>query len=508
MKRTLIISLVTFGIFVILITSIKGEIIIVDDDDDGKWTDYTSIQDAINASTNNDTIQLNAGLYDGNLFINKSINIIGNGSTKTLITDTVGLNINDSVSRSIIIIAASRVNLSNFEIIGGHRTYHVGIDCDYPIGPISSISIIGITFRNCTQPVEIDEVNHCRIFNCTFINYTNIALKFDGDGNDSLVKRCSFINNHNYSKPLITPSNSTRSYYPHNWSIVITGITNTTIKNCIIISNQHSSNVGGIWIKRTTNLSILSCIIINHTYFGIFLDKSSTSSLIHQCTFINNTGLAIQANTSNHSIYNNAFYNIESYSQVFDDQYNSWDNGIIGNFWSDYNGTDANTDDIGDTPYVINANLNITDRYPLLKDPTIKPPKSISLSIIPDSDTPLSGQHITIYCIINSSSYFPYAIISFYVDGELITSSPIIIHEWETYWEFQWTASQGNHHIVVLIEEPINTSDEIQISVIKKSKSSTNGFQISTLMIISLSLFITELSRQQYGNYRNNREKR
>jgi hypothetical protein len=43
---------------------------------------------------------------------------------------------------------------------------------------------------------------------------------------------------------------------------------------------------------------------------------------------------------------------------------NSWDNGIEGNYWSNYLGVDSNADGIGDTPRVIEANN--TDRYPLM----------------------------------------------------------------------------------------------------------------------------------------------
>jgi hypothetical protein len=42
----------------------------------------------------------------------------------------------------------------------------------------------------------------------------------------------------------------------------------------------------------------------------------------------------------------------------------SWDNGAMGNYWSDYSGVDQNNDGIGDTPYVIDENNK--DSYPLM----------------------------------------------------------------------------------------------------------------------------------------------
>ncbi len=49
----------------------------------------------------------------------------------------------------------------------------------------------------------------------------------------------------------------------------------------------------------------------------------------------------------------------------------SWDDDREGNYWSDYTGSDANNDGLGDTPYVVDI-LN-QDRYPLMQMP-VSPP--------------------------------------------------------------------------------------------------------------------------------------
>ena len=67
-------------------------------------------------------------------------------------------------------------------------------------------------------------------------------------------------------------------------------------------------------------------------------------------------------------IYKNDFIN--NHRQAFDTGENEWSfdwgNISIGNYWSDYNGTDNNDDGIGDTPYMIPGG-NSTDSHPLMQ---------------------------------------------------------------------------------------------------------------------------------------------
>jgi hypothetical protein len=71
----------------------------------------------------------------------------------------------------------------------------------------------------------------------------------------------------------------------------------------------------------------------------------------------------------NNIIYKNNFINNSqnflSGHLIYDpDSANIWDNISIGNYWSDYNGTDSDGDGIGDTPYIMDENNQ--DNYPLM----------------------------------------------------------------------------------------------------------------------------------------------
>jgi len=75
--------------------------------------------------------------------------------------------------------------------------------------------------------------------------------------------------------------------------------------------------------------------------------------------------LTMGKRVSNNIFYHNNFINNTPQVKVYVDV-NIWDDGHPsgGNYWSDYTGTDANYDGIGDTPYIIDANN--TDHYPLM----------------------------------------------------------------------------------------------------------------------------------------------
>jgi parallel beta-helix repeat protein len=146
-------------------------------------------------------------------------------------------------------------------------------------------------------------------------------------------------------------------------------------ENMIVHNDIHNNTdigVGIIW--HSNNNSIIDNDISengqysNESYAsGICSQTYSQSNYIINNELDNNKRGYYEYYSAGQIIYHNSFTN-NSQQFVIDSQFqpNILDHGYPsgGNYWSDYNGTDSNSDGIGDTPYIIDANNQ--DHYPLV----------------------------------------------------------------------------------------------------------------------------------------------
>lgn len=203
-------------------------------------------------------------------------------------------------------------------------------------------------------------------------------------------------NNNTIQNNSITTTSNAIAIYAHNYNIS---------------ANYLAASIYALRIKGNNNFILQNKMERN---YGGILMSSSTGTTIVGNSFANN-GTAINIDDSNFTIYQNNFYLTNSYNtSVVSGTLDAlgfnvgimpiWDNGKVGNYWSDYKGIDQNGDGIGDLLYTIRVQPQVIDRYPLMSpvssqnitQPLISSPPTTSTSeTLAHSGNPTSPPFLT-----------------------------------------------------------------------------------------------------------------
>ena len=136
-----------------------------------------------------------------------------------------------------------------------------------------------------------------------------------------------------------------------------------SLTDLLVENNYH----GILFRENASDGFVSGCTVRTNAWNGVYLSPGCSENLIQTNIIQDNgyCGLMIYQASYN-TVYHNDFLN--NPMQAYDSGFNVWDNGYPsgGNHWSDYTGTDANHDGIGDTPYAIPGGTGV-DRYPLMQ---------------------------------------------------------------------------------------------------------------------------------------------
>ena len=387
--------------------------------------DYATIQDAINAANAGDTIFIHPGIYYGNIFINKSLALIGNSST---IIDGNGIG-------TVIVVSVNNVNITGLTIQNsGYEWLSSGISVNSNSNTISNNNIRSTHYGIV---LNYSSSNFIRFNNLSDNEKAGVLLLFSS--NNSISENLICFNRLNgislvSSQDTIVSSNfisenkqfgvglwdSKDNTITHNAAVSNNGDDGIYIynseRNIVMgnpiyfngydgislysslhntISNNMISNnkMPGILLSNSSDNIIRENTISNNDIEGLYLTNSRNNTIFNNGLFNNLRGFYLYNSNSNliianfvdrmarieqsnnNVIYHNIFMkNSSSTLEVINSQ-NTWNDSYPsgGNFWDSYTGLDEKrgsnqdqygSDGIGDSPQIIDYNNR--DQYPLM----------------------------------------------------------------------------------------------------------------------------------------------
>ncbi len=332
----------------------------------------STLQEAIDRAKPGSLIELPAGVFEGNIVIDKPLILKGNNTT-----------IRGDGKGTVVTIKSSYVTLENLTIEHSGAE-HERVDAGVKIKDAKFCKVLNCRIQDCLFGIDLENVHNSHIEG-NFITSKPFSLGIRGDGvrlwysNDNVLRKNHLYKSRDfviwYSHGNLIEENIgeygryslhfmyagknivRRNTYRHN----SVGIFFMYSKDTIAEGNLIASSVGttgiGIGLKDASNFTIKNNTIL-YCAKGLYIDRSpfepgASNKIEGNKILYNSIAMHFHSLSTDNIITKNVFKgNIE---QVYDDSgrihsvMNHWEM----NYWDDYEGIDKNGDGIGDIPYTL-----------------------------------------------------------------------------------------------------------------------------------------------------------
>jgi len=406
--RSIFVLMYTIAFAFVVLGTVSGARLVVDDDG-GAWADHTSIQDAIDSSSAGDVIRVFDGDYaETKVVVSHSLSLLGNGSASTILDGIGTKNVMKINNGTIVVSGLTVTNATNginiTDSVGSSNVTVINctaidlVDTGIHVAWSEDVNLIANHLEDCGDGIWVNESERIFISNSSFtgmfgpggVNWAAVVLN-DGAGNVTMARNhvydtyygfyisqwgvrfwnIKIVRNHIHNITycgIFTARLSGRGpmnliAYNHVYNItsdsraIYVGYgSNVTV----VGNNVHDAFMHGISLSNGYDAYIANNSFYNNGQMGIRLYLETNATVIYNEVF-NNTqyGIALEGHPSADCEgvlvhHNNVGNNGGTTSQGLDEGSNQWDDGSVGNYWSDWNGTGEYDIDGG----------NQTDRYP------------------------------------------------------------------------------------------------------------------------------------------------
>ena len=346
--------------------------------------DYATIAVAIVNATEGDTIFVKKGIYEEEtLEISKTLFIIGQDVENTvinlhppLVTSTIFAQTLTSYANPIN-IKADDVKLSGLTINSdggeisatGNRTQITGNILNTAVHLLGSHQTV--SQNNLTASVTCSVGTYGNVYKNNVVN--------GSIGCDSGSYNRFFANSVLGGGIGAGGTSSNNLIYGNN---VKNGKGIWVLHGNVVAKNTVTESENGVSITQGFGNVICGNVITNNRGAGLTKLQGDNNTFYANYVANNSFGVeigVISLQPQNNTFYHNDFVQNTQQTKIVNlDHSDCWDNGEEGNYWSNYTGSDANHDSVGDSPYVIFGERHAydqpgtiyaesyEDRYPLM----------------------------------------------------------------------------------------------------------------------------------------------
>ena len=240
---------------------------------------YTSIQDAIFSSDDGYTVVVSDGIYNKNIIINKSINLI--------CVDKTNISINGNNKLYCILIKSSNVMISGFTI----KNSDVGVL--FSGQEYSFCNITNNIFTNNSEAIRVINSSENKISRNILTNHSSFGILLYDSKNNSIINNTLVENNRGIYLGRWSDNNviSENNFTNYNYGLKIDYSFNNHITNNLI-----QNGIYGVYLSNSNNNNITNNIIAYHIQTGIYTSNSDENELSPNLFLNNNHDISKKTN--------------------------------------------------------------------------------------------------------------------------------------------------------------------------------------------------------------------